>query len=305
MPKSPKKKTEKPKAAATADSYLVRYLDLGEHEYDARGMGALLAGDLTRLARFAAVCPSFGRLLKLEALAVTLQELALEVNGVTSAIGHAIEGGYPLRFESESLNDEQAETLHGWLDFAEAIRAGGVDPQDLPAPPDDPRASAPCPAGGKSRQAGGRVMAAQLVDLAAARARFAPKHADREARRATADAAARAQWLADLRTWPRRFRDLIEPQLRDPGIDLAEITAARRGELRPRWLGADTPAEEIAGRLSNYREHIANVRQARSRSWRTQRRRGLRHQADKLVEALWLYGIRKVDVALLALREEA
>jgi len=164
-------------------------------------------------------------------------------------------------------------------------------------------------------------MAAQLVDLGAARAR-SPKYAERDvvidsegefeivgapppflsqraAERADADDRARAHWLADLQTWPRRFRDVIEPQLRDPRTDLAEIAAARRGELVSRGWLADSPAAEIAARLQNYREHIASVRHAGSASWRARRRRRLRRQAGRLVEALWLYGVRRVDASLV------
>ena len=123
----------------------------------------------------------------------------------------------------------------------------------------------------------------------------------REAVRAHADERARQRWLADLKTWPLRFRRLIEPELLDPKVDLAAIAAARDGEQQwSSWIGAKTPAGEIAARLENYRYHIAKIRKQRSKGWRTQRRRLLRHQADRLVEALWMYGFRKVDSGMRA-----
>jgi hypothetical protein len=143
-------------------------------------------------------------------------------------------------------------------------------------------------------------MAAEVISLEHARSRSAARaRAERrELMRAEHDELARKRWLADLATWPARFRRVVEPELFDPKCDFAMIATARGGEvLRSCWF-AETPADEIRRRLENYRGHIWSVRNAGSKGWRTQRRRLLRHQADRLVEALWLYGIRKVDASM-------
>jgi hypothetical protein len=127
---------------------------------------------------------------------------------------------------------------------------------------------------------------AQVIDFASARSRSRLHEQER--------------FEAELSTWPERIRETVAWHARHHGLDRDELRAARSGESVHLQ---DTPASAIRYELRVYRRRVADWRRARSRSWKTMRWRSVYDARARLLRALWLYGIRKLDAEMRGARE--
>ena len=102
-----------------------------------------------------------------------------------------------------------------------------------------------------------------------------------------------------LRSWPIPVREAVMAEVRRDGFDLEEFERARSGAS---VHAQETPALAIRFELLDYRDALADWRRARSPSWSTVRYRRVRRVRGRLLRALWLYGVRKLDAGIRGAR---